>query len=385
MDKLANLNPSRINWCCAERGISIEQLAEETAIAPATLARAMAGEPVLSVRQLRKIADHFQRGLLFFLAPEPVNEARVHSVQFRTLANQKTELSPKLAAFVERVERQRQVYLSLLEDLGEAIGDNWYPAELDVGSQPIASLATRVRTWLGLTDNTTFAELRRAVEAKCIMVVVSNGYAGQWQIAKESPVRGFSLYFDQYPVIAIKKQASEGAQSFTLMHELAHLLLHRSSFIDDDDDFYSHREQEAAANAFAGLVLVPDRFLTSIDLAGFPATDIAACDGWLKPYTQRWAVSAEVILRRLHDAGLLPGNYYRDYRQWKQSLPIREADGGGARYRYKEPLRVFGENFVNTVLDALYSRQITLARASTYLDNLKIKDLRRLEETHARL
>jgi len=65
-------------------------------------------------------------------------------------------------------------------------------------------------------------------------------------------------------------------------------------------------------------------------------------------------------------------------------LPIPEG-GGGSRYRYKEPLRMFGESFVRTVLDALHSQQITLARASTYLDNLKIKDLRRLEETHARI
>jgi hypothetical protein len=35
------------------------------------------------------------------------------------------------------------------------------------------------------------------------------------------------------------------------------------------------------------------------------------------------------------------------------------------------------------VLDSLYARHITLARASSYLDNLKIKDLHQLEQYYA--
>ncbi|EQD55692.1 hypothetical protein B1A_11848, partial [mine drainage metagenome] len=42
-----------------------------------------------------------------------VDEAQVHTPQFRTLANQKPELSARIKALIERVERQREVYLSL--------------------------------------------------------------------------------------------------------------------------------------------------------------------------------------------------------------------------------------------------------------------------------
>jgi hypothetical protein len=38
---------------------------------------------------------------------------------------------------------------------------------------------------------------------------------------------------------------------------------------------------------------------------------------------------------------------------------------------------------VRTVLDALSARHITLAKASSYLDNLKIKDLHLLEQHFA--
>ena len=50
-------------------------------------------------------------------------------------------------------------------------------------------------------------------------------------------------------------------------------------------------------------------------------------------------------------------------------------DGWQPRYRNREPKHIFGDGYVRTVLDALNSRRITLAKASTYLDNLKISDL----------
>jgi Zn-dependent peptidase ImmA (M78 family) len=65
--------------------------------------------------------------------------------------------------------------------------------------------------------------VRESVENKGIMVIVSNGYNGPWQIDKSDPTRGFCLYYDMLPIIAIKKQ-SKGAMAFTLMHELAHLI-----------------------------------------------------------------------------------------------------------------------------------------------------------------
>jgi Zn-dependent peptidase ImmA (M78 family) len=169
------------------------------------------------------------------------------------------------------------------------------------------------------------------------------------------------------------------------MHELAHLLLHRESAIDDDNDFFSYQGKEKDANEFAGNILVPDYFLRQIDLDNFPIREVSAYESYLRNFCESWCVSTEVILRRLLNEGFLQNESYQAYRDWKQSLPVVTQGSGGSRYRYKEPVRIFGESFVRTVLDALHGKQITLARASTYLDNLKIKDLRRLEETHVHI
>jgi Zn-dependent peptidase ImmA (M78 family)/transcriptional regulator with XRE-family HTH domain len=382
MERIQSINPERIAWCCADRGITPSVLASELGIAETSIGRVMAGEDGITFNQLRKIAEFFDRGVLFFLEQEPVNEALVHTAQFRTLANQKPELSVKLKVLIERVEKQRSVYLSLREDLDDTDRAWFKPPDLS-GKNP-REAAHIARKWLGLSNQNNFDTYREAVEAQGILVFLSNGYNGKWQIAKENPIIGFSLYFTTCPVIVIKKQDSVARQCFTLMHELAHLLLHKTSSIDDEQDLISHKGREQEANAFAGNLLVPDDFLTDIHDADRP-DEVSQYDEWLKFQRKTLGVSGEVILLRLLNADRLPKIQYAAYKEWKQQMPILQKDGGNRLYRHREPKHVFGDTFVRTVLDALDARHITLAKASSYLDNLKIKDLHQLERHFAGL
>lgn len=380
MERIQSINPDRIAWCCADLGITPGELAAETGISAATMEHVMAGKDGMTFNQLRKVADHFGRGVLFFLEEGPVDEAQVHSPQFRTLANQKPELSAKLKALIERVEKQREVYLSLREDLDDADRPRFSPPVLP--NDDLQEAARIARQWLGLNEQNDFDSYREALESRGVLVFRSNGYNGKWQIAKENPILGFSLYDAACPVIVVKKQDWDTRQTFTLMHELGHLLLHKTSSIDDERDLESHRGHEREANAFAGYLLVPDVFLASIYDAERP-DEVSEYDYWLERQRKAWGVSGEMILRRLLDAGRLPQSRYEAYRQWSRQTPIVVEDGGSRKYRNREPRHIFGDTFVRTVLDSLYARHITLARASGYLDNLKIKDLHELERYYA--
>ncbi|MDP2828921.1 MAG: XRE family transcriptional regulator [Sulfuricellaceae bacterium] len=380
MERIQSINPERIAWCCADLGITPGELAAETGVSASTLEHVMAREDGMTFNQLRKIADHFGRGVLFFLEEGPVDEAQVHSPQFRTLANQKPELSAKLKALIERVEKQREVYLSLREDLDDADRPRFSPPDLP--RQDLREAARIARLWLGLNDQNSFDTYREALESRGVLVFRSNGYNGKWQIAKQNPILGFSLYDLACPVIVVKKQDWDTRQSFTLMHELGHLLLHKTSSIDDERDLQSHRGHEREANAFAGYLLVPDAFLVGILDAERP-DEVSQYDYWLERQRKAWGVSGEMILRRLLDAGRLPQSQYEAYRQWTAQSVVVQSEGGNREWRHREPRHIFGDTFVRTVLDALYARHITLAKASGYLDNLKIKDLHQLERYYA--
>jgi Zn-dependent peptidase ImmA (M78 family) len=162
------------------------------------------------------------------------------------------------------------------------------------------------------------------------------------------------------------------------MHELGHLILHRKSSIDVENNLWSQQVLERDANSFAGHLLVPDSFLAAIQ--GNPPENVSEYDDWLSKSRYTWGVSAEVILRRLMDAGRLQKAKYEAYRAWKKEQPAPpEEEGGNRKYRNREPIHIFGQRYVRTVLDALNGNYITLNKASGYLDNLKINDVRKLE------
>ena len=380
MERLQNVNSNRILWCCDDRGVSVDQLFADLHISASTLEKVLEDEAALTFNQLRKIAEFFGRGILFFLDAGPVDEARVHSPQFRTLANQKLDLSPKTKGLIERAEKQRDVYISLLEELDAEDMLDFQPPILDPGD-PIKA-ARQTREWLELDDINDFKSYRSAIENRGILVFKTNGYAGKWQISKENPILGFSLYDDRCPLIVVKKLDAEVRQSFTLAHELGHLLLHKASSIDEELDLLSRSGQEREANQFAGHLLVPDEFLLKISDKERPV-HAYEFDYWLEEYRKAWGVSSEVILLRLLDEKRLERDSYLDYRAWRDNQRWETKEGGNRDYRHREPRHIFGDGYVKTVLDALSSRQITLTKASSYLDGLKVQDMHRLEALYA--
>lgn len=379
MERIESINFDRINWCCADFGITLETLAAEVGISNAGLEHLINGEGITFL-QLKKVADYFGRGVLFFLEFEPLSETTVHTLAFRTLANQKPELSGKMKKFIERVERHRTIYLELREELNNQDFPKFTAPKIPEGK--ISTAAATAREWLKLGTENTFDDYRQAIEAKGILVFRSNGYHGQWQIGKDVPIMGFTLYDAHCPVIVVKKQNAETQQSFTLAHELGHLLLHKTHSIDSEEDMYSNKAGEREANAFAGHLLVPDVFLMQINDSRRPK-HASEYDTWLEKQCKAWGVSGEVILRRLLDCGRLTPEEYGAYRNWRKDWVPNPGEGGSRKYRHREPRHMFGDNFVKTVLDAVAGQYITITKASKYLDNLKTSDIQELGRYYA--
>jgi len=378
VERITGINYGRVLWCCDDAGISIADLASATSISPASLEKALAGRLDLTFPQLNRVADYFGRGVLFFLEESPVEIDQVHTPAFRTITNQKPGISQRLRSLIEQAEKQREIYLGLREELGYE-NVPFCPPDMP---KDIDLAATVARAWLGLSNESSFEGYRSAIERKGILAFRSNGYNGKWQVPKESQILGFSLYDSVCPIIFVRKQEFEARQTFTLMHELGHILLHRKSTIDDDDDLWSIDGPESEANAFAGKVLVPDSFLREISDIMKP-DEASEFESWLYPQKRRWGVSTELILRRLLDNGRLERHEYAAYRNWRSSLPPVESAAAPRMYRHREPKNIFGDRFVRTVLDSLSAKNITLSKASTYLDGLRINDLHKLEDHYA--
>ena len=105
---------------------------------------------------------------------------RVHSAHYRTLANQDVDFDANLSKLVKQVEKHRDVYLSILEELEEPVTD-FKPPEL-TGS--IKEKAQAVRQWLGLSqrENYDFDKYKNCILSKGVLVFQSAGYLGKWKV-----------------------------------------------------------------------------------------------------------------------------------------------------------------------------------------------------------
>jgi len=169
------------------------------------------------------------------------------------------------------------------------------------------------------------------------------------------------------------------------LHELIHLLLHKESVLDYEEDYESETRREKEANLLAGYILLPDRLLERINIRELTSFRVNEIDKFLTPYATRWCLSVEAILVRLNQERKINYVFYNAYKEFKANLmivPINEEDDNRIPrlYRHREPLKIFGESYVTTVLEAYHNQYISLAKASSYLDNIKIKDIHKLEQ-----
>lgn len=374
---IKSVNVDRIIWCMSDRNITAEDLAAEIKMHDEKFHAVLRGEADLSLTQLKKLAKFFNRGLLFFIAETEVNETKLRTSGFRTLSNEYPQLDPHIKALMERVERQRQIFLNLREELHEEEAQTFRPPI--VPRDDLKTAAEIIRKWIPLNGERSFESYRRGLESRGVLVFRSNGYIGAWKVPTESEIEGFTIYHKQFPIIFVKKQEAKTRELFTLAHELGHLVLDRAGSIDNEDNIFAPKGKEREVNAFAGLLLVPDEVLERINLDVKP-TKADQFETWLKQPAQACGVSVEVVLRRLLDTKKINRKEYEDYREWKK-LQARSDGGGGVRkYRYREPIHVFGRPFVGTVLEALGTKQITIVKASRYLDNIKVADVHKLEK-----
>jgi len=189
MERIDNINIERLDWLCQERGVSHDQMADGVGIAKSTIRSLFKGSTGLTFNQLQKISNYFDQGVLFLLEQQPIIEEEFRSPAFRTLMNQKPEVSPVVKSIIRRAEKQRELFLSLQEEL-DLDTPTFDAPHFDENSSP-AQKAFVAREWLELSNESSFDQYRSALESRGILVFRSNGYAGKWQIPKNSQCWGF--------------------------------------------------------------------------------------------------------------------------------------------------------------------------------------------------
>jgi Zn-dependent peptidase ImmA (M78 family) len=199
-----------------------------------------------------------------------------------------------------------------------------------------------------------------------------------FQVAGVMPkeILGFSIKERPLPVIAVNRKVAPNGRTFTLLHELAHILLDESAICDvDEDESRPPEEQhkEVFCNAIAAAVLVPREALLAEDLVtSHPANLDAWTDSELDSLARTFSVSTHVILRRLLTEGRTTKTFYAAHQDmWRTMLqPPKDGVDSDDKFRRNLPQEVvsdLGRPFTRLVLDSYENSRMSLSDVSRFL------------------
>lgn len=285
---------------------------------------------------------------------------------FRQFADNNTEIfsDSKVRGLTARVERFRELILELLDDMGEAI-ITFDPPELNEYTDP-ESCARLIRSWLKIPEEgLSFAEWKKLLEDKGVFVFLTSKYK-DWSHIDKMLIRGLTIYHPTLPIVIINNSDAKKAQSFTLLHELGHLLRKESAI----DDWGYHRQQiEKWCDELAGNVLMPTSLFK-------PAARGIDDLGSVKYIAKDFKVSAYACLVRLRQLRMIDQTTYTDFEtQLKDEYArmrkkLKESTGGPARNRPQEVLNQYGHIYTNVLFQAYHNQEIGLHKLSQFF-NLK--------------
>ena len=242
------VNPEILLWARETAGMTLHDAVVKVGIGDARgvaavdrLAALERGEVEPTRSVLVRMSRHYRRPLLaFYLAAPPPRGDR--GADFRTLpATRSRKADALIDALVRDVRSRQSMVRAVLEAEAEAeslsfVGSLVEREGVPTGTDRLARRAAEtLRQVLGNdldaqyyaqpTPNKAFSLLRSRTEDAGVFVLLK-GDLGSYHTAIPVDVfRGFAIADDVAPFVVINDQDSTPAWSFTLLHELVHLLL----------------------------------------------------------------------------------------------------------------------------------------------------------------
>lgn len=246
------LNHTILRECREQMGLTPEQVRKKIK----SITAIESGEKRPTYNQLDQLADLYQVPRWVFIADNLPEEYRyTNRPSFRKFKHSTVFDDSKIRRLITVVEQYRDLFIELRKDLDDSLEDfsppGLSPSDLsdDTG---IIRVARKVRQWLSIHKPLTFSALKRLLEQKSIFTFLTDKYKG-WSHIDRS-FRGLAITHQSMPIIIINDSDSKKAQSFTLMHELGHILRNDPGIDGDNTD---DSGIERWCDQFAGEMLMP--------------------------------------------------------------------------------------------------------------------------------
>jgi Zn-dependent peptidase ImmA (M78 family) len=374
----AGVQPNVLRWARESHGYSIDAVAERFDKDPAIIEAWESGDAAPTYAQLERLAyEVYHRPLAMFFFPEPPEEPTPQQA-FRSLPN--TELS-KLEPSTRYQIRLGQALQTSVKELHDQQNPNPKPIFKAIKlalEKAIPAQAKEVRAFLNIELRTQITWRNDEVALKAWRDAIENAGIYVFKNSfKQKSISGFCLLDPEFPIIYLNNTTTKTRQIFSLLHELAHVLLQTntvSSFDLPDSQSNEYAKIERFCNAFAAELLMPSTDFNE------QIRDAETFSDWVvENLSARYGVSREAVLRRLLDLERVSPEYYnRKAEEWKNQV---KAGGGGNVHNNR--VAYLGERFLQLVFDKYSQGAITLDQTAQHL-GVKAKHVAQLNEILSR-
>ncbi len=388
--------PGILKWARETIGYDLSEVAKKQKVSEEQLVEWENGGEI-SVSKLKDLANRYKRSMgVFFLPDVPVTKA--FPVDFRTLDSVKQEeLSNEVRLAVRKARRNREYFEEISEILEEPINREIKKFILHF-EEDVNEQAKKLRNLINISIEEQLSWEDKGDALKNWINALEDLGLLVFQMSmpldeEEGGIRAFCLRGDedQVPVIVLNTKDSPAGRTFSLFHELAHLLLSENDLAKIKRDNTSLRRQhliiETFANHFSGSFLVPLNNLLNENMAKRFLSDKE--DGeLLERLATKYRVSARVILRRFYDSGNVTKNFFENkdrelklsFQEYKKRLKQKAKEKGqsGGPQPYVMALNASGRKLTQRVLSAQESKKISYFDMVRFFD-IKQKHIQKIE------
>ena len=391
MARAENISPSILTWARETAGLSREDAAIRLGLSSSTRSTAIdkldaleRGDAKPTRVQLLKIAATYKRPLTtFYRLMPPVSGGS--GEDFRTLSGPvSNEEAARLDAILRDIRARHDMVRSILED-DDDVRPLDFVGGLSIESQ-VDEAVQEIHKLLKIQDNqmfrhnlynpaALFSALRERIEEVGIFVLLVGNLGSYHTSVSEQVFRGFAIADDIAPFVVINDQDAVSARSFTLIHELVHILVGSSGVSNVPFSVPPNTRLayvERYCNEAAGKFLLPETLLEkwrrveTYDLAEEIVSNIAS----------QQKVSEAMVAYRFWSTDRLDNDIYRQLvatyaARWRREKERRrerakEEEAGGPSYYVVRRHRL-GDALIGVVGRTLRANELTHTKAAKIL------------------
>ncbi len=384
MRTTVKVNPEILVWARETAGLTQEQAARKVGIRAARgvvaadrLAEMESGDAEPTRPTLIKMAKQYRRPLLTFYLSEPPRKGD-RGTDFRTLPPGKYSVTDD--ALVDTLIREMQARQSMVR---AALEDEDEAEPLDfIGSKKIsdgkkavlralrALLRMDISSYYQQADaNEAFAFIRQKAEDAGVFVILQ-GDLGSYHTAIDGDIfRGFALADEVAPFVVINANDSRAAWSFTLLHELVHLLLGQTGI----DGSHIESNTERFCEDVAGEFLLSELELEFLEIPF--DVDFETVMEQIENFARDHNLSRKMVAYRAYRAGYIEHKVFnslttRFQEQWRIQQQLRrersrQQEGGPSFYVVRR--HRIGNGLAKLVLRMMNAGTLATSRAAVVL------------------